>query len=200
MRVITHPFNNLESSEIKHVLIKQQGIVVYPTETFYALGCVATSAQAVEKVYHLKKRTRNSPLLILINSWEMLDCYATPITENQKDLLKQHWPGPLTAILNTQSKLAGDLNRSGTAVGFRMTSSPIAQELIRIAGVPLVGTSANLSRAFEIASFQKVKEVFGELINLYIDGGTTPGVHPSTVINMVDPNEYTVVRQGAVRL
>ncbi|MCP4754350.1 MAG: threonylcarbamoyl-AMP synthase [Proteobacteria bacterium] len=200
MHVVGYPFQELDSELIREILIDRPGTVVYPTETFYALGCIATSPLAVEKVYALKKRDRKSPLLVLIDDWNMLDRNAEKVGEERRKLLDRHWPGPLTAVLAGKTKLARELNYSGTSLGFRMTSSQIAKELIRIVGVPLVGTSANLSSKYEISNFKEVRDLFGDSVDLYIDGGETPGGRPSTVVDMTGSETFVVVRKGAVEL
>ena len=83
MVVITPPFSSDDNRTIKRILIEQEGVIVYPTETYYALGCVANSTGAVNRIYQLKKRDKNSPLLILIDSWEMLDDYFVEIDEDR---------------------------------------------------------------------------------------------------------------------
>ncbi len=200
MKVCTYPFQSTEDELIGNILRERQGTIIYPTETYYALGCIATSNEAVARVYALKKRDRSLPLLVLINSWAMLDTYAAKITREQKTFLTKYWPGALTVILETRKKLAKELNMEGTTLGFRMTSSPIARRLIDLAGCPLVGTSANRSTEKEISYFKETTDVFGQHVDLYIDGGTTLGKRPSTLIEMTKSSEYSVIRQGAVQL
>jgi L-threonylcarbamoyladenylate synthase len=180
-------------------LLKENGCIIYPTETFYALGCAADNSEAVGKIYSLKKRNRNQPLLVLIDSWEMFDRYTSEVGEAQLKLLKKHWPGPLTAILKQKGNLAAELNHGGSALGFRMTSSPIARELIQIAGLPLVGTSANRSGKQEIADCDSVKKIFSDTVDIYIDGGKTPGILPSTLVDLTT-DVWTVVRQGMISI
>lgn len=200
MVVITPPFSSDDNRTIKRILIEQEGVIVYPTETYYALGCVANSTGAVNRIYQLKKRDKNSPLLILIDSWEMLDDYFVEIDEDRKKLLSQYWPGPLTAVLRSRNKLTPMLNQAGPFVGTRMTSSVVARDLINRVNIPLVGTSANRSMEGEISDFHVVQSVFGADVDLYVDGGQTPGGFPSTVIDMKQSSGFSVIREGAVRL
>jgi len=200
MIVIVPPFSANDANNIRRVLLEQNGVIVYPTETFYALGCAANSVKAVNRIYQIKKREKQRPLLILIDSWGMFNQYAEEIDKDRKNLLSKYWPGPLTAVLKTRSKLAPMLNQTGPYLGIRMTSSSIAQDLIKTLGVPLVGTSANRSMESEISEFQRVKDVFGTDIDIYVDGGKTPGGVPSTVVDMKQPSGFSVIREGAVRL
>jgi L-threonylcarbamoyladenylate synthase len=197
MRTISYPFKDPEKALIRRGL-DNDGIMVFPTETFYAIGCLASSSVAVEKIYSLKRREKDSPLLVLVDSWEMLEKYAENFTLTERNTLEQYWPGPLTAVLKHKGNLAGALNLPGETLGFRMTSSPVARELVSIVNAPLVGTSANISASESISRFEITKAVFGEKVDLYIDGGDTPGGLPSTLVDMTDSKNYRVLREGSV--
>lgn len=199
MATIVHPFQASDRDVIRQKL-SDDGIMVYPTETFYAIGCLATSSRAVEKIYSLKQRSKDSPLLVLISSWTMLEQYADTLPPTVHRVLKQYWPGALTAVLKYRGNLAAALNHSGETLGFRMTSSPIARELIETINSPLVGTSANISSGANVAVFEKTRKIFGDDIDLYIDGGETPGGQPSTVLDMTDSNQFRILRQGSLEV
>ncbi len=197
MRTIGYPFKDSEKETIKNILIND-GTIVFPTETFYAIGCLASSSTAVEKIYSLKQREKNAPLLVLVDSWKMLEAYADNFTSAKRNTLEQFWPGPLTAVLKHKGNLAGALNFPGETLGFRMSSSAIACELVNIINAPLVGTSANISATESISHFENAKAIFGETVDLYINGGTTPGGLPSTLVDMTDAKNYRVLRKGSV--
>ncbi|MBU2514747.1 threonylcarbamoyl-AMP synthase [bacterium] len=200
MSTFTHPFKKHEKELIKQFFANNNPVIVYPTETFYALGCAADNSEAVQKIYEIKKRKSGFPLLVLIDSWQMLDQYADNLDSSKMSLLKKHWPGPLTAILQTKdSKLAKELNYQYSTLGFRMTSSPIARELIRMAGVPLVGTSANRSSEPEAATCDAAKQYFTNQVDIYIDGGRSPGILPSTLIDLTG-KDYKVIREGMIKV
>ncbi len=196
MQIVPYPFTKSDQALIRRSLIDQQGNVIYPTETHYAVGCLANSSTAVNHIYHLKKRSLSLPLLVLIDSWEMLDRYMGTIASKQRCLLEQYWPGALTAILPYRGNLSPELNITGESLAFRMTSSPIAKELIGLVNVPLVGTSANLSGGEEIDSFEQAYQTFGDHVELYIDGGRTAGGRSTTLIDMAGSDPYAIVRQG----
>ncbi len=200
MHTITYPFNSGDCELIKETLFKKKGTIVYPTETYYGLGCASNVSDAVKKIYRLKQRKKKMPLLVLIDDWQMLRSYAANVSEDNLVFLKKHWPGALTAVLETQDNLAKELNYSGSTLGFRMTSSPIARDLIQAIGVPLVGTSANRSIEPEISDFSVVQEAFGDQVDLYIDGGATPGKLPSTIIDMTQSEGFSIIRQGLIKL
>ncbi len=200
MPTFKHPFTNKEKEEIKQFFLIDNSTIVYPTETFYALGCTANNSRAVQRIYEIKKRESGFPLLVLIDSWQMLDQYAANLDSSKMNLLEKYWPGPLTAILKTRkSNLASELNYQTSTVGFRMTSSAVARELIRMAGVPLVGTSANISSESEASTCDSAKEYFSDQVDVYIDGGKTPGILPSTLIDLTGTVCRTI-REGMIKI
>jgi len=200
MIVLSPPFSSDDDRNIKQILLEGEGTIVYPTETFYALGCAANSSKAIERVYQLKHRKKDFPLLILIDSWEMFRDYFVEISATQKKLLQKYWPGPLTAVLKSRNNLSSLLNEKSPYIGVRMTSSVMARDLIKILAAPLVGTSANRSAAAEMSVLSDVRAVFKNEIDIYIDGGKTPGGQPSTVVDMKDSRNFKVIRDGAVGL
>lgn len=199
LTILSYPFDFNSEKIIQNILLKQSGCIVYPTETFYALGCASTDRQAVLNIYRLKKRQTDQPLLVLVNGWEMLNRYVENILPDHLNILNTHWPGPLTAILKYKEGLSPELNTRGPCVGFRMTSSPIAKSLIDLIGVPIVGTSANLTSEQEAVHCNEAIETFGDSVELYIDGGKTPGKEPSTLVDMTT-KKVSIVRKGAISL
>lgn len=175
-----------------------KGLMVYPTETFYALGAKATDEKAIEKIYQLKRRSHQSPLLVLVSDWQMLFAHVEKIAPKQEEFLRRHWPGPLTVILKPRN-LARGLNHQGEGVGFRLSSSDEARELIRRLRTPLVGTSANPSGMPPASSVQEAYDYFGEDVPEYFDGGPSPGGEPSSLIRFRSTEEFEVLRSGKIR-
>ena len=178
--------------------MSDSGTVVFPTDTYYALGCSAVCSDAVSRIYRLKSREANRPLLILIDSWRMFHAYVDSIPAIQLRTVEKHWPGPLTAIFKTNRKLARELNCQSDEVAIRMTPHPVALELISICGVPLVGTSANRSGRPPVTNVEAAIRCFSAEVDLYIDGGETKGGLPSTVIRFLQGGGIQTVRKGAV--
>ena len=199
MNTFQYPFSGKTPELIRDILVENDGTIIYPTETFHALGCVADNPVAVNKVYELKNRNRAMPLLVLVDDWKMLFEYTGHIRHTHMETLKKYWPGPLTAILPHKGLLAKELNTNNDFLGFRMTSSKIAKKLIRLIGVPLVGTSANVSSQKEASEIQTAQKTFGDSVEIYIDGGKTPGIKPSTLVDMTRES-YKVVREGMISI
>jgi len=193
------PLKGERKKAFKAATQKKSSLFVYPTETYYALGCRGDDPQAVEKIFQLKGRDPNAPLLLLVSDWEMFETWAEVANDQVIEELRQHWPGPLTYVGKAKKGLAPELNREGESLGFRWTAHPMAQDLIRLLGVPLVGTSANLSGRPPIREIVLVKEELGEAVDFYLDGGPTQGGLVSTVASWKD-GDWQILRQGAVTI
>jgi L-threonylcarbamoyladenylate synthase len=160
------------------VLLNAGKPIIYPTDTLYAIGCDATNAEAVERIYGLKKRPRGMPLSVLVLDFKMLQKYAK-VSGGQMRILKSKLPGQYTFILKPKIKLpVSDGN-----VGFRMIDVPITNEIVKKFGKPITATSANIHGEETVATITELKAVFKTHINLYMSGGTLNG-KPSTVIDL----------------
>jgi len=172
-------------------------IISFPTESFYALGADATNDEAVQRLFTLKNRQHNVPVLILIGAKQRLSLYAADIPDCTDALIDTFWPGGLTLIFKAKKSVSPFLTAGTGKIGIRLSSHPIPCALIEMAGVPLTGTSANLSGKPPCKTAQEVIKVFGNRVDLVIDGGQTEGKAPSTVLDLtVDPPQ--VLRHGMV--
>lgn len=171
--------------------IRQGQFVVYPTDTVYGIACDATREDLVGRLIELKKREKKD-ISVLVADFEMLEKYSVT-NKKQKEILKKYLPGPFTFILESKN-LASNL--SGTKnVGFRITKNETAQELCRLAGVPITATSANLSGKPTPPMVEEIEKIFGKKVAVYVDGGILKG-EPSTVVDLtVSPP--LVLRKGA---
>lgn len=171
----------------------------YPTETFYALGCRADRSDAVERVYHLKGRAQDQPLLVLVSGLEMLSRYVPDLSSEQRRFLRRHWPGPLSAVLPSRG-LAPELNPAGPCVAFRHTGHGEIAKLIEQSGLPWVGTSANRSGEPPAVTLAEARSPWKDQVDWWIDGGSTPGGLPSTVVDLRRAGRFRVLRPGAMDL
>jgi len=198
MDTITYPFQGHSKELIYRVINKKEGVIVFPTETFYAIGCSALNSKAIQRIYSIKSREINKPLLVLVNNWEMLSKFVEPFTICQKQFLLNYWPGPLTVLLPVRDGLSKALNLNHDKIGFRITSSPIANKLIEICDVPIVGTSANISGTEAVNKINDVQTVFRDKVDLYIDGANTTGGSPSTLIEFSTTRSIEILREGVI--
>jgi L-threonylcarbamoyladenylate synthase len=160
-------------------------LVAFPTETVYGLGANALDPAAIDKIYAAKGRPPSSPLIVHVSSIEMARGLVREWPERAEKLARIFWPGPLTLVLPKQPQVPDRLTGGLDTVGVRMPANPIAQELIREAGVPIAAPSANRFTELSPTSAQHVRDGLGERVAMVLDGGrTTVGIE-STVLSLV---------------
>lgn len=172
-------------------------VIIYPTDTLYALSCRIDRAQAVRRVFAIKRRPTSEPLPVLLADPSDLDAYAEDLTAAARRLAARFWPGALTLVVRRSSRIPGLITAGGPTVGLRVPDHPLARALIRAAGVPLVGTSANSHGRPDPRTAQQAIVDIGNQVAVIIDGGRTRAGMPSTVVDATaDP--VRVVRAGAI--
>lgn len=164
--------------------LRQGGILAYPTETFYGLGADAGNEGAIEKLFRIKGRNFSNPIPILIGTEDELEGLVMEIPENARRLIRTFWPGPLTLVFRASQAVSPRLTANTGLIGIRISSHPIARGLAQALGAPLTTTSANLSGEKESTTAQEVADVIGPYLDGIIDGGPTPGLKGSTIVNM----------------
>lgn len=178
-------------------VLQQGGIVAYPTESFYALGVIATDENAVKRLFEVKKRPAEKPLPIIIGDISLLESMVKNIPEQAERLMEKYWPGPLTLVFEAVDSIP-ELLTGGTArIAIRIPGRSAALDLAEAVRLPLTATSANLSSLPPARDPDAVIKYFGESIDLIIDAGKTPGGLPSTIVD-VTVHPLKILRQGRV--
>jgi len=173
------------------------GVIVYPTDTFYGLGAKCFSQKALHRIFEIKKRPGFKGLPVLVSDLEMAKGMTAGLPPVFYALASRFWPGPLTIVLKAASHLPAELVGPGRTIGIRLPAVPWLQVLIRETGFALVTTSANISGEGEIVSAQEVIRVFKGKVDLIVDGGQTPGSKPSTVIDLTGEKPI-LIREGVL--
>jgi len=139
--------NNIDQSIIEEAgaVIRQGGLVAFPTETVYGLGANALDADAVKKIFEAKGRPQDNPLIVHISDFDELPALVTEIPEIARKLMEKFWPGPMTIIFRKSGIIPYETSAGLESVGVRMPSNAIARALIKAAGVPIAAPSANIS-------------------------------------------------------
>jgi L-threonylcarbamoyladenylate synthase len=183
-------------------ILREGGIISYPTETFYALGVKCDLPRSLKRLYELKERPREKAMPVIIGRRESLSRIVSPewlehIPPLAQSLMDRFWPGPLTLLFPAQEGLPEDLTADTGMIAVRMPGESFALPLTQHAGCPITATSANLSGRPPADSAEMVVDYFGEGIDLVIDGGQAPGGLPSTIVD-VSGEKVTIVREGAI--
>lgn len=176
-------------------IILRGGLVVYPTETFYALGANALNKKAVEEIFKVKKRPLSKPIPIIIADKSWLKDIVIEVPEVAIHLIKKYWPGPLTIVFRASNKLPSNLTGGTGKIGIRVCSHPLAQRLVSLVNVPITATSANISGEPPPNSIESISLNGIDII----DGGPVLGRVPSTIID-VTSTPPVILRQGAIKI
>jgi L-threonylcarbamoyladenylate synthase len=183
--------------ELAIAILKKGGIVAYPTDTVYGLGADPLNAQAVDRIYKVKRRPRNLPLPLLLAEKSDLLKVATVVPEIAWRLAERFLPGGLTLVLRKSSWVPDIVTAGGDTVAVRIPDHPVPIALIRGLGIPIVGTSANLSGKLSPVTTEEAREQLGDEVDLIIDGGRCPGGTESTVLD-ISGKVPTLIREGAI--
>ena len=179
------------------VVIKKGGLVIFPTDTVYGLGTNALLPKAIRKIYKIKKRSLNKPIILLIASKSPVKKLASGISPAAEKLMEKFWPGPLTLIFKA-SPLGCIITGGLSTVSLRMPANKIALGLIREAGVPLATTSANISGESSITGALSASDDIKNKVDLIIDGGKSKLGLESTIVDMtVFPPR--LIREGCIK-
>ena len=205
-------------------IIRNGGVVVYPTETAYGLGADFLNPQAVRKIYQIKGRNYKKPLSVIVSSFKMAK-EVVKFNQISLKLAKKYWPGALTLILNSEFRISNEFlitkfrnhfkiknskfNQNSKleidnykTLGLRISSNKLATSIVRKFGRPITATSANVSGKGECFSAAAVISQFKNRKyqpDLVIDIGKLPKRQMSTIVRVID-NQIEIVRKGAVKL
>lgn len=179
-------------------LLLRGELVAFPTETVYGLGAPVFLPTAIAKIFHVKKRPQDNPLIVHASSIEEVSRVASNIPDIFYKLAEAFWPGPLTIILPKNACIPPIVSANQETVGVRVPAHPIAKRLIAAVGMPLVAPSANLSGRPSSTRKEHVLEDFEGRIAAVLDGGPCQYGLESTVLSLIP--RPTILRPGAISL
>lgn len=196
MESIKINLKNISKQEIGLIagFLKKGRIVVYPTDTIYGLGCLATDKKAINKIYRIKKREKKKPLLVLISDYAMLKKYFF-VDKKQEAYLRKVWPAKISVILNKKDGLPNELSAGEKGVAVRLPKSLFLTKMIKEAGAPIVSTSLNLSGETPVENVDDLSDYFqGAKPDFVVDAGRKSG-KPSKLIDLRDVNNIVILRK-----
>lgn len=203
------PQNQRAAVQAAVSVLRRGGVIAFPTETTYGLGCDPRDAKAIARIYRLKGREKKKPFLLVAADIKQVNRVAILGAQRAAPLRKitqRHWPGPLTLVLplnvGARHAMPPPIRPKGE-IAIRVSSSHLVQELTRAYGFPIVSTSANRTGEPDARSGKAVTKIFsgtGPRPDLVLDIGSLPRRKPSTVARVGDDGSVEVLRRGAVRL
>ncbi len=178
-------------------IIRNGGIVLFPTETVYGIGTNGLNETAIKKLFKIKQRPLNKPISLLVNSIDMINKIAKDITEIEYSIIKEFFPGPLTIVLKKKDIVPNILTANDNTVGIRMPSNDIALKLIEYTGFPIATSSANISSQPSGTRLQDIIKDFDGKADCFIDSGPSKIGLSSTVVQVIDGIPH-ILRQGTI--
>lgn len=180
-------------------ILRAGGLVAFPTETVYGLGANGLDAAAVRRIFAAKGRPAHDPLILHVADARSAETVASEIPKAARLLMERFWPGPLTLVLRKRAVVPAEVTAGGQSVAVRAPNHPLAQALIRAAGVPIAAPSANLFGHTSPTTAQHVWDDLAGRIELILDGGPTPIGVESTVLDL-SGSMPVLLRPGGVPL
>jgi L-threonylcarbamoyladenylate synthase len=178
-------------------ILKDGGIVAFPTDTVYGLGGNVFSIEAAERIYRVKQRPRHIPLPVLLADSTQLADIVAAVPETARYLMRHFWPGGLTLVLPKKDTLPDIITAGSNKVAVRIPDHVVPLALIRGLGAPIIGTSANISDKPSPVTAEEVDQQIGSQIDLIIDMGRCPGGLESTVVD-VTGEIPVILRRGVI--
>lgn len=178
-------------------LLKKGKVGVIPTDTIYGIVGSALNPEVVEKIYQLRKRSSDKPMIILISSLDDLEKFGVKLTYKQKEFLQKNWPNPLSVILPVSGEKFKYLHRGTNSLAFRMPKDKKLLEMLRQTG-PLVAPSANFESEKPAETAEEAKEYFADQVAFYVKGKIKS--KPSTIIKLNEEGKVDILREGRLRI
>lgn len=176
--------------------IKRGFLVAFPTETVYGIGADAFNESAVNRIFEVKKRPKDNPLIVHVSQFSMINDLVS-VNEVAEKLMKKFWPGPLTIVMKKRESVPDYLSSGLPSLAVRMPAHPIANELISQSGTAIAAPSANLATKPSSTKAEHVLEDFNGLIEIILDGGASFFGIESTVVNSLT-QPPTLLRPGVI--
>lgn len=189
---------NQHTIDIAVKTLKRGGVVVFPTDTVWGIGTLASNQSAIHKLYQIKKRPLNQPTAILVSNLKQAQQYAiwNPLAQ---DLTDQYWPGGLTLILPTKKDLPSIIQGENQSIGVRMPDHPLTLEIIDRGGEPIVTSSANIAGDNPPQKRGELRPEIIRKIDYLCETGESGQQKPSSIIDLTHPTP-NIVRHGTIDL
>jgi L-threonylcarbamoyladenylate synthase len=188
---------NAEVINLAATVLRDGGLVVFPTETVYGIGALADSKFGAQEIFEVKVRPLDKPLPWLVESEDALDIYGVEVPEYAHLLARAYWPGPLSLVVKASDRVGRDFRAQDGTVALRSPKHEVVIELLQAAGGPIIATSANTSGNPAPGNFDEVEVRIIQAADLSLDGGETEHQTASTVVDCTGA-EPVVLREGAI--
>ena len=199
MKILNWKKNQINQSELNEVneCLLNGGIVIFPTETVYGIGALATNEEAVNKIFTAKGRAGDNPLIVHLSSVSEIEKYAYIKNEIERKLINAFMPGPFTIILKKKDNIPKNVSANLDTVGVRIPSNHIANTILKYQNIPIAAPSANISGKPSGTNIKDISAEFSGKVDYIIDGASTDIGLESTVVKVID-NIPVILRPGYI--
>lgn len=178
-------------------LLNQGRIGILPTDTIYGIHASIKFPESIDRIYSLRKRDKNKPMIILISSIDDLKRFNIKLNQREQRFLKKIWPNKISIIFDVPSNKLKYLHRDTKSLAFRLPKNEFLQKILNQTG-PLVSTSANLEGKPPAENITEAKKYFGDQIDFYLDSGDLKS--SSSMLIKIDSGKIQVLRQGGMKM
>jgi len=198
MQLIKVNLSKISKKEIGIIsdFLRKGKVIIYPTDTIYGIGCLADNKKAIRRIFKIKQKDKNKPLLVLAGSLARAKKYCR-IGKKQADYVKKIWPGPVSVILESRGVLPEALtgNKKGAGLGIRLPKNDFLIKILKSVKTPIVSTSANMSGGDPIYDPKYLDKCFKkEKPDLMVDGGVLKG-KASKLVDLRDMDNIKILRK-----
>ncbi len=181
-------------------IINNGGIIIFPTDTAFGIGCRMDDERAIKKLFEIRKRPLTQATPVLVSGKEMAKKYLKPFSSRvETELMDKYWPGALTIVLESHTDLVPDLVRGGSAnLGVRMPNNSLLLELIDLVGIPVLGPSANFHGEQTPYSLKDLNKNLIQMVDFVLEGECLYK-SASTVIDCTN-SPWKILRQGYINI
>lgn len=191
--------NKIDKDELLKVIniLKNNGIVIFPTETVYGIGGNALCDEVIDKIYEVKQRPREKALNIMLASIDDIEKYAEITSELERKIIKTFMPGPITIILKKKQNFGNKFTLPNETIGIRIPDNKIINSILKNIDFPIIAPSANISGKPSAIEVSDIIKDFDGKVDVIIDGGKASLGESSTIVQVID-DEIKILRQGNI--
>jgi L-threonylcarbamoyladenylate synthase len=178
-------------------IMKNGGVIAFPTRCLYGLGADAFNAEAVDRIFTIKQRSTEKPILVLIDDLKRLEKLVIHVSDSARDIMKRFWPGKVTLIFDSAARVPDYFTAGTGKIGIRLAGHPVAAALVAAIQSPITGTSANVSGRPGCHQIEDLPHEITDQLDLVLDAGPLEGGIGSTVVD-VTGEAPQILRVGVV--
>ena len=180
-------------------VIEEGDVVLFPTRCLYGLAADALNPRAVERIFRIKRRSFQNPLLVLVKDHKDIGRLAQHVSPEAKSIMNSFWPGKITLVFKALPVILSALTAGTGKIGVRIPGHPVASRLVHLANGPITGTSANISGSLGASRISDIDPVIISEVDLILDAGPLKGGSGSTVVDMSEETPK-ILRRGEIPL